>query len=173
MYTKYHGSQEGWDQLLAQAKTSPAPPQGFTVAPAPSPADQARTLANSEDPKKMDFGQWELILSEGDPQTQGKVWDQIKGIEVPFAAKVISATKTNLMLAATADAIQNNQADVSVTMIAPLAATLVPKSGSEIQIQAKPDSYTPKPFMMKMIDGQLIKAAKPSATKKPPTRRRQ
>ncbi len=120
----------------------------------------------------MDFGQWELILSEGDPQTQAKVWDQIKGIEVPFAAKVISATKTTLMLAATADAIQNNQADVEVTMIAPLATTLVPKSGAEIQIQAKPESYTPKPFVMKMADGQLIKAAKPSATKKPATRRR-
>ncbi len=171
MYSKYHGSQDGWDQLLAQAKTSPTPPQGFTVAPAPSPADQARTLANSEDPKKMDFAQWELILSEGDPQTQAKVWDQIKGTEVPFAAKVISATRTTLMLAATADAIQNNQADVSVTMIAPLAATLVPKAGSEIQIQAKPDSYTPKPFQMKMIDGQLIKAAKPAAGKKPATRR--
>ncbi len=171
MYSKYHGSQDGWDQLLAQAKTSPLPPQGFTVAPAPSPADQARTLANSEDPKKMDFGQWELILSEGDPQTQAKVWDQIKGIEVPFAAKVISSTKTTLMLAATADAIQNNQADVEVAMIAPLATTLVPKAGADIQIQAKPDSYTPKPFLMKMSDGQLIKSAKPSATRKPGTRR--
>src|SRR5436305_7991061 len=30
-YTKYHGSDQGWTELLAQAKTTPLPPQGFTI----------------------------------------------------------------------------------------------------------------------------------------------
>ncbi|MBV9608592.1 MAG: hypothetical protein JO187_03450 [Acidobacteria bacterium] len=172
-YTKYHGSQDGWDQLLAQAKTSPEPPADFAVAPAPSPADQARQIASSTDPTKMDFGQWELVLSEGDPATQEKVFSAIKGTEVPFAAKVISATKTTLSLAATADAIQNNQADVEVTMAAPLTTALMPKPGSEIQLQAKPDSYTPKPFLMKMVNGQLIvKAAPKTPARRTPARRK-
>jgi len=171
-YSKYHGSQEGWDQLLAQAKTSPTPPPGFTVTPAPSPADQAKQIADTKDPKQMDFGEWELVLSEGDPATQEKVWNAIKGTDVPFAAKVISATKTTLSLAATADAIQNNQADVEVTMAAPLTAALMPKVGQEIQIQAKPDSYTPKPFLMKMVGGQLIVKSAPKApAKRTPPRR--
>jgi len=166
-YTKYHGSPDGWDLLLAQARNSASPPADFAVAPAPSPAEQAKMLADSKDAKSMDFGEWELILSQGAPDVQQKVWGQIKGLEVPFAAKTVSATRTKLELAATADAIDKNVADVTVTMIAPLPLASVPKAGTEIQIQAKPDSYTPNPFMMQMVDGQLI--AKPSA-KKPTTK---
>lgn len=170
-YTKYHGSPDGWDQLLAQARTSPTPPPNFAVAPAPSPAEQAKMLATSKDPKKMDFGEWELILSQGTPDVQQQVWSQVKGLEVPFAAKVIGATRTKLQLAATADAIDKNVADVEVTMIAPLPLASVPKVGQEIQVQAKPDSYAPNPFLMQMIDGQLI--AKPGAkpTRKSPAHR--
>jgi len=167
-YTKYHGSPDGWDQLLAQARTSAAPPANFVVAPAPSPAEQAKMLADSKDPKSMEFGEWELVLSQGSPDVQQKVWSQIKGLQVPFAAKTISATRTKLELAATADAIEKNVADVTVTMVAALPLASVPKPGQEIQVQAKPDSYAPNPFMMQMIDGQLI--AKPSA-KKPPAKR--
>jgi hypothetical protein len=170
-YTKYHGSPDGWDQLLAQARTSAAPAANFAVAPAPSPAEQAKTLAESKDPKTMDFGEWELILSQGAPDVQQKVWTQIKGLEVPFAAKTVTATRSKLELAATADAIEKNVADVTVTMIAPLPLASVPKAGQEIQVQAKPDSYAPSPFMIQMVDGQLI--AKPSAkppAKKPPVK---
>lgn len=171
-YTKYHGSPDGWDQLLAQAKASAAPPANFAVVPAPSPTEQAKILADSKDPKSMDFGEWELILSQGSPEVQQKVWSQIKGLEVPFAAKTISATRTKLELAATADAIEKNVADVTVTMVAQLPLASVPKPGAEIQIQAKPDSYTASPvFVMRMIDGQLIaKAAPKPPAKKPPAR---
>jgi hypothetical protein len=171
-YNKYHGSPDGWDQLLAQARSGAAPPANFAVAPAPSLAEQAKTLADSKDPKSMDFGEWELILSQGAPEVQQKVWSQIKGLEVPFAAKTVSATRNKLELAATADAIEKNVADVTVTMIAALPLASVPKVGQEIQVQARPDSYTASPFMIQMIEGQLI--AKPSAkppAKKPPARR--
>ena len=167
-YTKYHGSPDGWDQLLAQAHASASPPANFAVAPAPSPAEQAKMLADSKDPKSMDFSEWELILSQASPEVQQKVWSQIKGLQVPFAAKTIAATRSKLELAATADAIEKNVADVTVTMVAPLPLASVPKAGQEIQIQAKPDSYAANPFMMQMIDGQLI--AKPPAKKAPPKR---
>lgn len=170
-YIKYHGEEDGWTELLASAKAAPtnAPAQNFAVAPAPSPAEQAAKLANAGDPKKMDFGQWELILSAGDAATQDKVWSQIKGIEVPFAAVVIESSKTKLSLAATADAIEQKHADVTVTMTGPIPATLMPKvaAGQTVQLIAKPDSYTPNPFMMQMVDGQII--AKKEPPKKPAT----
>ncbi len=182
-YTKYHGDIEGWDQLLAQAGAAQTnlPPQNFAVAPAPSPAEQAAKLANTVDPKQMDFGQWELVLSNGDAATQQKVFTAIKGIEVPFAARVIQSNNKQLQLAATADAIEQNKADVTVTMIAPIPAATMAKvaPGQEIQIIAKPDSYTPSPFMMQMIDGQLIAkkepakpGAKPGAKKGTTTRKK-
>jgi hypothetical protein len=89
---------------------------------------------------------------------------------VPFAAKVIDATKTTITLAATADDIQNNKPDVTVTMAAPLTAALMPKPGSDIQVQATLDTYTRTPFMINMTDGKLIVKSAPKTTR--PTRRR-
>jgi hypothetical protein len=173
-YTKYHGSPDGWDQLLAQARTSAAPPANFAVAPAPSPAEQAKMLADSKDPKKMSFDEWQVVLSQGSPEVQERVWSQIKGLEVPFAAKVIAATRDRLELAATADDIEKSVADVTVTMVAPCVPPKckIPKPGDETQVVAKLSAYTSSPFMITMGDGQYIakEAPKPPA-KKPPVRR--
>ena len=168
-YVKYHGSEQGWTELLSQAKASPTPPANFTVAPAPTPADQAKALAASKDPKQMSFDEWQLILTEADPGTADQIWSQIKGTVVPFAAKVVDANKTTLTLAATADDIQNNKPDVTVTMAAPLTTALLPKTGADIQVQATLDSYTRTPFMINMGDGKLI-VKNPPRTR--PTRRR-
>ena len=165
-YTKYHGSPDGWDQLLAQAKASPTPAANFAIAPAPSPAEQAKQLADTKNPKEMTFDELQLIFTDGSPDVQQKVWAQIKGTEIPFAAKVISATRSTMELAATADDIDKNAADVTLTMVAPLPLTKVPKAGEETQVLGKLDSYTSSPFMITMIEGQLI--AKPPAKKPSP-----
>ena len=168
-YNKYHGSPDGWDQLLAQAKTSAAPPANFAVAPAPSPAEQAKMLANSKDPKKMSFDEWQVVLSQGSTEVQEKVWSQIKGLEVPFAAKVITATKDKLEVAATADDIDKGVADVTVTMVAPCTPPKckVPKPGDETQVVAKLGAYSSNPFMITMGEGQYIAKETPKPAKKP------
>ena len=173
-YTKYHGSGDGWEQLLAQARTSATPPADFAVAPAPSPAEQAKRLADTKNPKEMNFDELQLILTDGSPDVQQRVWSQIKGTEIPFAAKVITATRDKLELAATADDVEKNVADVNVTMVAPCTPPKckLPKPGDETQLVAKFDAYTSNPFMIKLVDGQFI--AKPSAkpaARKPPARR--
>src|SRR5437588_4257483 len=45
-YVKYHGSDQGWDDLLAQTKTPPIPPAGFSITQyvPPTPAQQAADL---------------------------------------------------------------------------------------------------------------------------------
>ena len=42
-YRKFHGSDQGWSDLMAQTKTTPLPPQGFTITQyvPPTPAEQA------------------------------------------------------------------------------------------------------------------------------------
>ncbi len=70
VYTKYHGSDQGWTDLLAQAKTTKLPPAGFTITQyvPPTPAQQAHDLVKDktpEDIKKMSFAEWELVLSAG------------------------------------------------------------------------------------------------------------
>jgi tetratricopeptide (TPR) repeat protein len=63
LYVKYHGGDDGWADVLTAAKASPGPVP--TMKPAPTPAEQAHTMAAATDPTKMDFGQWEFILSNG------------------------------------------------------------------------------------------------------------
>lgn len=169
-YQKYHGSKDDWDKVMAAAKESPVPPPAFTVAPAPSPAEVAAKMAQ-KDAKQLSFDELQFILVNGQQDVVDKVWGAVKGQTVPFVAKVIDASKTKLTLAATYEDIQNNQADVEVTMIAAIPAAMMPKIGEQIQIQAKPDTYTAKPFMVQMVDGQLIQQKKPPA-RKPPARHR-
>jgi len=157
-YVKYHGSEEGWPELQQQAASTPNPPQDWAVKPAPTPAEQAAALANSKDPKQMDLAEWTLVLTQAPQDVKDRVWQQIMGTKVPFAARVIEANKTTLMLAATADAIQAGKADVTVTMAAPLTAAQTPKVGSDVQILAEVDSYTPDPFMISMKGGLFIKS---------------
>ena len=154
-YIKYHGGEDGWTALLEQTKNTPLPPAGFGIKPAPTPAEQAKALADSKDPKKMNFAEWELVLGAGEPAVADKVWSVIQGQTVGFAGKVIGATRTTLLIAATVDAIEQNQADVEVSMATPLPLRSVPKPGSDIEVVAVPASYTPQPFVMKMNKGML------------------
>ncbi|MGH9492887.1 MAG: tetratricopeptide repeat protein [Terriglobales bacterium] len=163
-FIKYHGGEDGWTVLLEQSKNTPLPPPGFTIPPAPTPADQARMLVESKDPKQMNFAEWELVLSAGEPPVADKVWSVIKGQTVQFAGKVISATRTTLLIAATVDAIEQKQPDVEVTMATPLLQRLVPRPGADIEILAVPASYEPQPFVMKMSKGSLRPQAPPRRT---------
>ena len=95
-YIRYHGSEDGWNDLVKQAQASQSimPPAGFTVAaapPPPSPAEQAADLVKSKNPKQMSFAEWELVLSSGNQQAADTVWNAIKDKAVKLRANVISA----------------------------------------------------------------------------------
>jgi tetratricopeptide (TPR) repeat protein len=163
-YARYHGSEDGWDQLLATAKTAPAPPANFSVAPAPSPSEQAGMMLQKTPPDQMSFADWQYILTSGNQQAADQVWNAIKGKALRMVVQVVSATTTSAQIAASEDDIQANKADVELTFATPLTAARVPKSGAQVTVQGVPDSYTPNPFLMKMTDGQLIAPPhKPSA----------
>src|SRR5271166_4168018 len=160
-YIRYHGSEEGWADLVkqAQASQSVVPPAGFTVAaapPPPSPADQAADLVKSKDPKQMSFAEWQLVLSSGNAQAADTVWSAIKDKAVKLVANVITSSPTKLTLAGSADDIDDKKADITLTMEKPIPAKLVPAVGTLTQFQATVSSYTPSPFMLTMTDGVLL-----------------
>lgn len=172
-YIRYHGSEDGWQQLVAQAKGSSSvlPPQGFTVAaapPPPSPAEQAADLVKTKDPKKMSFAEWQLVLSSGNQSAADTVWNIIKDKAVKLGASVISASASSLQLAGSEDDISDKKADITVNMAKALPAKLVPQAGSEIFFQGVVSSYTPNPFMMTFTDGILLdKNGNPISTAAP------
>jgi len=176
-YIKYHGGDDGWDQLLQQAKTTASlqPPAGWAVAPAPTPAEQAAKLVATTPVAQMSFDQFQLIFTSGNQQAAAQVWDQIKGKPIAFEAKVIEATKERLMLAATADDIAANKGDVELIMAGPIPANLMPKVGQMEKVEGKPQTYDVSPFVIHMTDGAFIgkrPAPAKAPAKKPPARRR-
>ena len=172
-YIRYHGKEDGWTDVVSQAKASQSimPPAGFTVAaapPPPSPAEQAADLVKSKQPKDMTFAEWELVLSSGNQQAADTVWNALKGKAVKLGANVISATTTKAMLAGSDDDIEAKKADIDLTMAKPLPAKLVPAAGTLMTFQGTVSSYTPNPFTMTMTEGVLLdKNGKPVTTAAP------
>jgi tetratricopeptide (TPR) repeat protein len=185
-YMKYHGGDDGWPDVLSAAASSPTPPQGWTVKPAPTPAEQAANMVQQKPVAQMSFDEIQFILSSGNEQAANQVWEAIK--DKPLAlggGKVITATANQLTIAESYDDINANppKADITVTMAADIPAAKIPKEGSSIDFQGKPSSYTPNPFMMQMTDGTLVKtkgseppakapAKKPATTHRPTTRKK-
>lgn len=174
-YTKYHGSDQGWTDLLTTAKTEPMPPAGFNVTKyvPPTPAEQAADLVKnktSNDIKQMSFADWELVLSAGAAPDQDKVWSVIKGVPLQMEGVVISATSTEVQIAESQDDIDQKRADIVVAMTGTIPERLMPKVGSNLQFEGTPVSYTPSPFVMQMEKGALLTAKAPA--KKPVTHHR-
>lgn len=175
-YVRYHGSEQGWDQLVSDAKASSSvmPPADFTVAPAPpppSPAEQAADLVKTKTPVQMSFAEWELVLSSGNQQAADTVWNAIKSKAVKLQASVISATATSVQLAGSDDDIEAKKADITLTMTKPIPAKLIPQPGSMMAFQGTLASYAPSPFMMTMTDGVLLDKNGNPVSAAPPARR--
>jgi len=175
-YTKFHGSDQGWTDLLALAKTNPVPPQGFTISQyvPPTPAEQAAELIKNKseaDIKKLSFAEWELVLSAGKPEDSEKVWNVIKGLPLQMEGIVISASSTKLEIAASQDDIEKKRADIELNMLGPIPPRLMPKEGATLDFEGVPASYTPSPFVMVMEKGTLLTKSAPAPAKKPARRR--
>jgi tetratricopeptide (TPR) repeat protein len=175
-YVKYHGTDQGWDELLAQTKTTPLPPAGFTIAKyvPPTPQEQAADLVKKKKPEEMSFAEWELVLSVGTQADQDTVWNALKGKNLQMAeVQVITASSTKLGLAASVDDIDQKRADIELSFPAAIPARMLPKEGDKINFEGTPVSYTPSPFVMVMEKGALLtKAAPATPARKPPVRRK-
>ncbi len=167
-YNRYHGGTDGFDELLATAKASATIPAGFTVTPAPSPADQAADMLKKSSADKLSFAEWQFILANGKKEDVDLVWNAIKGKPFRLVASVIDATRDTLKLAGSQDDIEAKKADLTLKLKEPLAAGRLPKVGTQITIQGSPADYTSEGdnFNMNFSDGDVL-AGLPEAAKKP------
>jgi|SRR5262245_750545 len=174
-YKKFHGSDQGWTELLATTKTTPVPPAGFSITQyvPPTPAQQAAELVKTKSPKDMSFAEWELVLSAGAPEDAEKVWSAIKGNPLQMEGQVMSVSPTEIQIAASQDDIDAKRADIVLTMTAAIPAKLMPKEGGTLDFEGTPTSYTPSPFVMNMEEGTLLtKAPAKAPARKPPVRKK-
>ena len=185
-YKKYHGGDDGYDAVTTAVASNLNPPSGFTIKPAPSPADiVANVIATTPDLSTLAVSDKEFILTNGKPDDAAKVWDTIKGksVQIPDAL-VIESSPTVLKVAVSDDAVQSKTADFIFNMKAPeegkklthleeveakkhadevAAATTV---GSKVTLTGTYASYTPSPIMITMSDGDVVLPKKTPA--KPP-----
>jgi tetratricopeptide (TPR) repeat protein len=166
-YVKYHGSEDGWNELLTLTATTTLPPSGFTIKQyvPPTPAEQAADLVKTKAPKEMSFAEWELVLSKGTPEDADKVWSVIKGVSLQMEGQVIKASPTELQVAGSQDDIDQKRADIVLTMGGTIPARLMPKEDSTLDFEGTPVSYTPDPFVMTMEKGALLTKTAPAAKK--------
>ncbi len=172
-YVKYHGADDGWNELLAQTATTTLPSAGFTITQyvPPTPADQAADLVKTKKVQEMSFAEWQLILSEGKPEDADKVWSVLKGKPLQMVARVLSIdSPSSLKLAGSQDDIDAKRADIDLTMTAAIPARQMPKVDADLQFEGTPVSYVAKPFVMTMKEGALLVKAAPA--KKPPVRKK-
>jgi len=174
VYKNYHGSDDGWTDVIALAKANPLPPAAFTISKyvPPTPAEQAHDLVKDKTPdqiKQLSFGEWELVLSAGTQDDQDKVWNVIKGVPLQMEGTVLTASTPEvtppdvpvsvLTISASEDDIEQKVADITITMTGIIRAAKMPKAGDTLDFEGTPVSYVPSPFMMTMEKGVLLQKA--------------
>ena len=171
-YVKYHGADDGWNELLAQTATTTLPPAGFTIKQyiPPTPADQCADLLKTKKVEEMPFAEWQLCLSEGKPEDVDKVWSALNGKPLQMVAHIISIDSAkSLKLAGSSDDIEAKRFDIDLTMTAAIPVRQMPKADTDLQFEGTPISYVAKPFVMTMKEGALLVKAAPA---KPPVHRK-
>ncbi len=180
-YTKFHGRPDGYDTVVAAAKTSltmpplcpvapagstapaPAAPAGcLAITPAPKPEDIVTNLiATTPDLATLALSDKEYVLQNGKPADADKVFDTIKGksVEIPGAI-VVSATADTLTVAVSDDSQQAQPpvADFTFNMTKPL--TKIPAVGDKVTLDGTYASYTQSPLMITMSDGSIVEPKK-------------
>ncbi len=153
-YVAFHGSKDGLDELLAQAKNSPLPPADFKLLSKREIAEQKVAAENAAREKlageNPGLALW-LSLKEaltGD-QAQSYFNDHMKGTEIPteFKGKLIEmkpATNPKELVLAIAD---GATPDATIKFETPLRGKMEP--GVDIAFKnGTAASYTSSPFMV-------------------------
>jgi hypothetical protein len=177
-YDDFHGGDDGYDQLLQQAKSSPLPPADFKIENASVLAAQKRADWMKANPE---YAAWEGIKSS--LATQGATFFDASMKDAgmpPLKGKVMSAKpecrSKELVISMPTEADANPAAEVTLKLDAPLAGK--PDTGSEITFNGVARSFAPSPFMVTMevetdkVQGLNVTPCAPPAAKKGITKKK-
>jgi hypothetical protein len=168
-YKRYHGGEDGFDDIKAKAATSVFPPADFAIKPAPTAKETAdKVVADTPDLLTLATGDKEYVLANASKENAEKLWALLKDKGTDIGGTVIAATTSQIQLAVTDDAKADKKADFTINMKAPLADAAVPAVGAELKsIIGIYDSYTQDPPQIILRDGELPAAKKAAPVHKP------
>jgi hypothetical protein len=154
-YTRYHGSPDGLDNLLAQAKNSPFPPDGFSI-------ESTHDIAVKKAAAEADFAKahpelafWrdavkDPLLKEGDAYFENMKGALLPGAAVPgvqkFKGKIVSTTPATNPKQIVLALEEPNVPDVTLELSKALPGKM--EAGEELQFEGVAKTFTKQPFMV-------------------------
>jgi len=174
-YRYYHGTDEGWEKLLARvaAASDPVPPDDFvpSIAHAMTSAQAAVQMASVADLGTLSFDDWEFVLSHRDDSPDNaaaalKVWQAIGqkqrgGARLKLPVKVVSATPERIEASLSDTNQSNGTPDLEIVPAHPLRP--LPAVGSTISIIGVLGDYRPQPFRFFLTNAELAEESMPVA----------
>jgi hypothetical protein len=171
IYDQYHGSDDGADQVLAQAKTSPLPPDGFKIVSAAETANAAAAALQQKLQADPALALWySLQQSLTGDQGDSFFTANVKDAEIPggangikaFGGTVISLDPPDKPTKIVLGVLDPTKPDATLVFSEPIPATAV-KVGDKIEFGGVGDSFTKDPYMLTLKDPELpgIKLVKP------------
>jgi hypothetical protein len=179
IYDQYKGNDEGADQLLAQAKNSPLPPDGFHIESAAEKANQQAADLQQKLQADPALSLWyslqqSLTGDQGDQFFTGNV----KDADIPggangvknFTGTIISMDPPERPTKLVLGVLDPTKPDATLVFQEPLPAGAV-KVGDKVEFSGVGDSFTKDPYMLTFKDAELpgVKAVK-APTKRGPHR---
>jgi tetratricopeptide (TPR) repeat protein len=150
-YKNFHGSDEGFNDLLAAAKSNAMPPADFSIKNANELAKAS--AANEEEYNKTHPSEalWKNLKMALTAPDGASYFNMVKGTEVPtLKGKVIKlepAVRPKTILLAMEDNTNNTTtADATLKFEMPLAGKV--EEGTVLSFEGVADSYTANPFMV-------------------------
>ncbi len=168
-YKRFHGTEDGYDAVMAASAKSVFPPQDFKIDPAPTSKQIAdKFVTDNPDFTTYAMGDSEYVLANASPENAEKLWATLKDKVVIIPGTVISADANQIKLAVTDDAKADKVADFTINMKKPLADKDIPAVGSDVKnLVGTYDSYTQTPPQIIMREGEFQVEKKPVSHHKP------
>ena len=183
VYKEFHGSSDGADQILAQAKTNALPTAPLDISSQTDLANKAAADINARIASDPQFKLWYAIKQSltGD-QSDQFFNSNVKDAEIPggaegvknFTGTIISVDPADRPTKVTLGVEDPTKADASLEFSSPLPASALDKVkvGSKLDFSGVADSFTKDPYMLTFKDPSIPGVQTSAPARKPSPRRR-
>jgi hypothetical protein len=182
LYKNFHGSDDGKDQLLAQAKTSPLPPAGYTVTGIEAKMAAEADAMNARIKADPAFALWYSVktnlIADNGPSFFAS---SVKDTDIPGGANGVKDFTGTILTVEPADkptrvtlGIEDpTKADATLLFSEPVPAAALTKIkvGEKIDFSGVADNFTKDPYMLTFKDPEVVGVQLAAPPKKPAARR--
>jgi len=157
-YKDFHGSDEGKDQMLAQAKSQALPPEGLQVTSAADLANKQADVLNARINSDPAFKIWYAVKQNVQDKGDAFFNEQVKEFELPGEAapsKTFSGTVVSVDPSKVTLGIEDpTKPDATLEFSQPLPAAAMDKVkvGEKLDFSGIADSYVKDPYMLTFKD---------------------